>query len=146
MGKATKKSQTKKSQTKKSQTKKSQTKMWQDPGTDERPSTSGTMAQKAKSCCKPKTPSKKNRGEFSFGFRNPNKVRKTIEKGKKTPPPRALKRKASGKAVKNTKHVIRKAMYGHYQDLVKELASTGTESDDSSLGSSTASITDNGSQ
>ncbi|KAM7339000.1 hypothetical protein ACRRTK_002484 [Alexandromys fortis] len=107
--------------------KKSQTKKSQDPGTDERPSTSGTMTQKAKSRRKPTTPSKKNRGEFSFFFRNPNKVRKTIEKGKKTPPPRALERKASRKAVKKTKHAIRKTMYGHYQDLVKEQASTGTE-------------------
>ncbi|XP_041502876.1 aspartate, glycine, lysine and serine-rich protein-like [Microtus oregoni] len=122
------------------------TKKSQDPRTDVSPSTSGTVTQKPKSRRKPKTPSKKNGGEISFCFRNPNKVRKTIKKGKKTPPPRALKRKASEKTAKKTKNVIRKAMYGHYQDLVKELARTETDPDHSSLGSSTASITDMESQ
>ncbi|KAH0507682.1 hypothetical protein LTLLF_167425 [Microtus ochrogaster] len=131
MGKATKKSHTKKSQ---------------DPGTDVSPSTSGTVDQKAKSHRKPKTPTKKNGDEFSFCCRNPNKVHKTIKKGKKTPPPRALKRKASEKTVKKTKNVARKAMYGHYQDLVEELASTEPEPDHISLGSSSASITDRESQ
>ncbi|XP_035315575.1 40S ribosomal protein S6-like [Cricetulus griseus] len=119
------------------------TKKSQDPSTDIKPTTSSAKSKKAKIRREPKAGicSKVDGASTS---RNSGKVQKTYKKDKKTPP-RNTKRKASENIklpTKKTKRANEKALFGHYHRLMEEMTSTETEPDQSSIGSSSASMSD----